>query len=347
MPRRRACHAPPVEIDLSLMAVPLEEVPERARSLAEIGAGGLFAAEGPHDVFASLYLAASGAPGTSLMTNAAVAFPRSPIHLAHAAFDLQRLSRGGFRLGIAPQVAAHITRRFGLEWSRPVERMADLVAALTAIFTTWQEGAPLEHVGPFYRHQLMTPMFSPPPLEWGAPKVIVGALGPAMTSMAAELADGISVLPFCSEQLLRSTTAPKIEEGLEAGKRQRGEVEVVCGAIVAVGSTDEEMSQAIVGTRALIGFYGSTPAYRRTLESVGAGDLHEPLRALVRDGRFDALSDLVDDDLVEAIATVGSPEEVARKLELRYGWIADRIALFTPSDPSLGTLKSLLAAVAG
>ena len=332
-----------MEIDLSLMTVPLEQVAATAGSLAELGADGFFTAEGPHDVMGPLFLAAAGAPGTALMTNAAVAFPRNPIHLAHSAFDLQRLSGGRFRLGVAPQGAAHITRRFGLDWSRPVDRMADLVAALHAIFATWQEGTPLRHEGDFYRHTLMTPMFSPPPLDSGPPPVIVGALGPAMTTMAASVADGISILPFCSEALLRTATAPCIEAGLSASGRVRSDIEVVCGAIVGVGRTSDELDAARAGVNALLGFYGSTPAYRRVLASIGREDVHEPLRALVREGRFGELSTLVDEEMVAQLAIVGEPDEVASRLAERFGWIADRLALFLPSDPSAETLRTLFA----
>ena len=330
-----------MEIDLSLMTVPLEKVATAAGSLSELGADGFFTAEGPHDVMGPLYLAAAGAPGTALMTNAAVGFPRNPIHLAHSAFDLQRLSGGRFRLGVAPQVAAHITRRFGLDWSQPVERMADLVAAVHAIFATWQEGVPLAHEGPFYRHTLMTPMFSPAPLAAGPPPVIVGALGPAMTTMAASVADGVSVLPFCSEALLRDATAPCIAAGLDAAGRDRSAIEVVCGAIVGVGRDDEELAAARAGVTALLGFYGSTPAYRRVLASIGREEVHEPLRALVREGRFGELDELIDDELVAQLAIVGRPDEVAYRLTERFGWIADRLALFLPSDPSAETLRTL------
>ena len=79
----------------------------RSRELAETGAGGLFTFEGPHDVFFPLVEAAS-AVDLDLMTNVAIAFPRSPMHLAHSANDLQLLSRGHFRLGLGSQIKPHI-----------------------------------------------------------------------------------------------------------------------------------------------------------------------------------------------------------------------------------------------
>src|SRR3954447_14417589 len=105
-----ACHAPAVAlpVDVQLMAPPTE-VADRARALAATGVAGLFTFEGPNDVFIPLVLAAGVAP-VDLMTNVAIAFPRSPVHLAHAAWDLQALSGRRFRLGLGSQVRAHVER---------------------------------------------------------------------------------------------------------------------------------------------------------------------------------------------------------------------------------------------
>ncbi|MGH9040417.1 MAG: LLM class flavin-dependent oxidoreductase, partial [Acidimicrobiia bacterium] len=39
-----------------------------------------------------------------LSTSLAIAFPRSPMHVAHQSWDLQMLSEGRFRLGLGTQV---------------------------------------------------------------------------------------------------------------------------------------------------------------------------------------------------------------------------------------------------
>ncbi len=334
-----------MKIDLSIMGTALENVPSVAKTLAEQGVDGIFSAEGPHDVFAPLYLASTSSPNLGLMTNAAIAFPRNPIHLAHTAFDLQRLTKGNFRLGIAPQVPAHIERRFGLEWSDPAARMGDLIDALHAIFSAWQDGTRLNHVGPFYRHTLMTPMFNPGPVDGGPPPVLLGALGPVMTRLAAEKADGLTILPFCSEALLRSTTWPAIEQGLQGALRQREEFEVVCGAIVGIGESEDEIAVVTERVKALLGFYSSTPSYRRVLESIGKQDVGPELSIRVRAGDFGSLAELVDEDMVAQLAIVGTPQEVAARLRDRFGWLADRLAVFFPSEPSSDSLRTLIQAI--
>ena len=92
---------------------------KEAQGLARIGVDGVFSFENAHDLFFSL-VAAAPVCSLDLMTNVAVAFPRSPLHLAHAAYDLQLLSQGRFRLGLGSQVKAHVEKRFGAGICQPV-----------------------------------------------------------------------------------------------------------------------------------------------------------------------------------------------------------------------------------
>jgi probable F420-dependent oxidoreductase len=334
-----------MKVDLGLTGLPLHEVSARTAALAALGADGVYCAEGPHDIFVPLTLAAgSGAP-VDITTNAAVAFPRNPIHLAHAAYDLQVLSQGRFCLGLAPQVPAHITRRFGLEWSNPVARLQELVGALRAIFAAWQESAPLNFQGRFYRHTLMTPMFNPGPAPFGTPPIVLGALGPRMTEMTGEVADGLAILPFNSRRSLVELTLAAAAAGLTRRDPSLGPLSVLCGVIVGVGEQAADIAAARDGVRALLGFYGSTPAYRRVLDIEGRGDLQLELAGLVRQGRWAELGSHVPDDLVDALAVCGTPSECAEQIRAKVGDFADRIALFCPVQPGDGVMAELLAAL--
>ncbi|MEI6454138.1 MAG: TIGR03617 family F420-dependent LLM class oxidoreductase [Actinomycetes bacterium] len=330
-----------MRIDVAIMDTALANVPAKIAKLAELGVSGVFTAEGPHDPFAALFLATTAENSLDLMTNAAIAFPRNPIHLAHTAFDLQALSGGRFRLGIAPQVGPHISRRFGLEWSKPVARMEDFIAALKAIFATWSTGAPLKHEGPFYKHTLMTPMFTPPQSSFPPPPIVLGALGPQMTELAGKAADGLTTLPFMSKTYLEEISAPAFMRGLANSGRSRSDVEVVTGAIVAVASDHEELEKAIFATKGLLGFYASTKAYRPVLESIGEAHRYPEFAELARAMAFTELAEKVSDKMLSELAVVGSPKEVAAELQQRFGWYADRLAVFFPhaaSDQDLAAL---------
>lgn len=333
-------------LDVQLDARP-DRAAQRARELAGTGVAGLFTFEGPHDVFLPL-AAAAGAVETDLMTNVAIAIPRSPMHLAHTAYDLQLLSRGRFRLGLGSQIRPHIERRYGATWSRPAARMRETVLAVKAILTSWQDGTPLDFRGEFTQHTLMPPTFVPGPNPYGVPPVLLGALGPVMTRTAAEVADGLLVMPFHSHRHFRERTLPAVDAGLAAAGRSRGDLAILPQAIVAMGRTDAELAAASAGVRGLLAFYGSTPAYLPVLEVEGWAEVQPELNRLSKQGDWAQMIGLVTDDMLETLAVRGTPEECAAEIGRRFGDVADRVCCYFPGyDAPLDQVADLAAALAG
>ncbi|MCB1005335.1 MAG: TIGR03617 family F420-dependent LLM class oxidoreductase [Acidimicrobiales bacterium] len=324
-----------MRIDTQLRA-PLGDAGREAAELRDAGFDGVFTFEGPHDVFLPL-AAASAVAGLDLYTNLAIAFPRSPTHLAHTAYDLHQASGGRFALGLGTQIRPHIEKRYGATWSRPVARLRELIEATRAVLSCWQDGGRLDVRGEFYELTLMPPTFNPGPLPGGPPPIWAGALGPRMTRMVAEVADGLLVHPFNSDAFVRGQTLPGVDAGLAASGRARGDFTLVCEAIVCAWRDERERETAVAGAKGLVAFYGSTPAYRPVLEAEGAGDLQPELNRLTKEGRWDELGGVVDDDLLERIAVCGEPADVARRIHDRFGGVADRLAFYTPYevDPSL------------
>jgi probable F420-dependent oxidoreductase len=331
----------PLALDVRLDAE-LTGVPEAVRQLEQAGVAGVFTYEGPRDVFLPLALAATASERLAVYTNVAIALPRSPMHLAHLAHDLQRASGGRFSLGLGPQVQAHITRRYGTTWESPVEQMREWVLAVRAIHTAWQEGTPLEFEGRWTQHTYCPPIFDPGPLLSGPPPILLGALGPRMTAMAAQVADGLLVHPFCSDRSLAEHTWPLLDAGLSG----RTDFTVVGQSIVGVAGDERELAQAQQGVRTLVAFYASTPAYRVVLDVHGWGELQEELRALTRAGRWDELAARVPQEVVDAIAVVGTPAEVAERLMTRFARCS-RVALSLPYSVELSTLAALADAARG
>jgi probable F420-dependent oxidoreductase len=331
-----------VLLDVQLDARP-DRAAARARELVEAGVDGLFTFEGPHDVFVPL-IAAAGAVETDLMTNVAIAIPRSPLHLAHAAYDLQLLSKGRIRLGLGSQIKPHIEHRYGASWTRPVAHMREIVLAVKAILASWQEGTRLDFRGEFTRHTLMPPTFVPGPNPYGVPPVLLGALGPQMTRAAAEVADGLLVMPFHSHRHFRERTLPAVAEGLALSGREA--IPIHPQAIVAMGETPEQIEHATHGARALLAFYGSTPAYRPVLEVEGWADLQPELNALSKTGHVAEMIGLVDEQMVRTLAVVGTPEECAAEIRRRFADVADRVCAYFPGyDAPLDQIGALAQAL--
>jgi probable F420-dependent oxidoreductase len=267
-----------------------------------------------------------------IMTSVAVAFARTPMLLAAAAHDLNSLSGGRFILGLGSQTKPHIVRRFSMPWSHPAERMREMIRALHAIWDAWYDGKPLSFEGQFYTHTLMTPVFTPVDIRYGRPKVHLAAVGPQMTAVAAELADGFLCHSFTSERYLREVTLPALEANLLRAGRSRRDFEITGFPFLATGLTEEAQAAAVSQARQQIAFYASTPAYRAVLELHGWAALHEELHLLSKQGRWVEMGDLIDGAVLETFAVVGTPAEAARELKRRFGGIFDRVSLGFGND---------------
>ncbi|NQX89819.1 MAG: TIGR03617 family F420-dependent LLM class oxidoreductase [Halioglobus sp.] len=321
----------------------LREAATEVRRLADIGYDGVYTLEGSWDPFYPLVMAAEHAPDLDIATGIAVAFPRNPMHLAYQAWDLQKYSGGKFFLGIGSQVKAHIEKRFGAEFSPPAVRMREYILALKSIFDCWQNGSRLDFQGDYYRHTLMTPMFNPGPLACPVPPILLGALGPRMTEVAGEVADGLIVHPFNSMPFLNDRALPAVDRGLAKSGRGREDFIVQVNAIVITGVTKEQRAVARESVASLLGFYASTPAYRPPMEAVGYGDLQPELNRLSKEGRWEELGTYIDSAFLDAFATSGTPDEISDKLREKYGGFADRLAIYAPYQAPDAMWASIIA----
>ena len=315
------------------------DVAPDARKREAEGYAGAFTGEAAHDPFLPLMIVAEHTERLEIGTSIAVAFARSPMTLAATANDLQAVSRGRFVLGLGSQVKPHIERRFSMPWSHPSARMREFVLALRAIWSAWNTEEKLDFRGEFYTHTLMTPFFSPGPNPHGTPKVFLAAVGDRMTEVAGEVADGIILHPFTTEQYVREVTLPALERGFSAGGKGRTNFEVSSPIFVVTGATTAAFDAARKGAKEQIAFYGSTPGYRGVLELHGWGEVGDQLNQLSRKGEWVAMGELITDDMLEVFAIVAPPGDVATRLSERFADVVDRISFYTPyrSEPELWT----------
>jgi probable F420-dependent oxidoreductase len=318
----------------------------QAKAQEDLGFDGLWAAETNHDPFLALTLAAEHTERIDLGTGIAVAFARSPMTLAQTAYNLNAFAEGRLLLGLGSQIKAHITRRFSMPWSHPAARMREFVLAMGAIWHSWETGDKLDFRGDFYEHTLMTPFFNPGPNDFGAPRVFLAAVGELMTKVAGETCDGLLCHGFTTESYLREVTLPAVEAGLAIGERTRADIQLSLPAFVVTGGTEEDMAAAAVGVRQQIAFYGSTPAYRGVLEHHGWGDLQGELNTLSKQGDWQKMGELIDDEMLATFAVVAEPDGVGPGLLARFGDVIDRITFYAPYQaqgdtfaPAIETLR--------
>jgi probable F420-dependent oxidoreductase len=315
----------------------LDNAAQDARVSEQLQFDGAWNGESNADAFLPMVLAAEHSRNLEIGSAIALAFARNPMTVAYQAIDLQRYSRGRFVLGLGTQVRAHIERRFSMPWSRPAARMRDFVSALHAIWDSWERTEPLQYEGQFYRHTLMTPNFVPPTHPYQRPKVFLAAVGTEMLRVAAEVADGLFVHPFCTERYLTEVVLPCVETYRPPN---RPALEIALSPLVVLDESE------IPAARRRIAFYCSTLAYLPVLEKHGWEDLQLELNTLVRRNQWDAMANLVGDELVDALCCAGDEKTVASELLRRYGGRVHRMRFYHPggvADPakSAGLLAAL------
>lgn len=315
-----------MKVEASLMVQNPGDAGSLAKAMEALGFAGVYTFEGQHDPFFPLVVAAEHTEKIELTTAIAVAFARNPMLLANIGYDLQLMSKGRFNLGLGSQIRPHIENRYSMQWSQPVERMRDMVKAIRAIWRCWNTGEKLDYRGEFYTHTLMTPAFTPGPNPFGNPKIFIAGVGPRMTEVAGEMGDGMLIHPLNTAEFIAEQTLPALQKGFDSASKKREDFEISCQMIIVTGATDEAFENAKALARNQIAFYASTPEYKPVLDQHGWGDLQPRLNALSKEGKWNDMCALIDDEVLEAVALVGTPEEIGDKVRAGRGALVDRIS---------------------
>jgi probable F420-dependent oxidoreductase len=315
--------------------MPLSRLGAHAKRAESLGYDGLCVPDAVHDGLAAAAVALAATSRLRVATSVLVAFPRSPMTVAIAAWDLQEMSGGRFELGLGAQVRGNIVGRYSTAWSPPVPRMREYVQALRAIFLCWERGGPLEFEGEHYRFTRMQPFFRPDPVDHPGIPIHTGGVGPGMVALAGEVADGLMTHPTnTAPRYLREVIRPRLERGASRSGRGLAEVDLMVGPLVVTAPDPAGLERERERTRRLLGFLYSTPAYWPSLELFGWRDRGERLLALTREGKWDEMVAVVDDRMLETFAPVGRYDEIAERLRDWYGSLTRWITFPMPEDPA-------------
>ncbi|MBV9593791.1 MAG: TIGR03617 family F420-dependent LLM class oxidoreductase [Actinobacteria bacterium] len=307
-------------------------IAEQAKRAEALGFDRLTIGEIRADPFVLATVAASATSTLQVGTGVAIAFPRSPMVVAYLSQNLQTLSNGRFVLGLGTQVKAHVERRFSATWDHPGARFREYVAAVRHILDSWQTGSPVHHEGEFYSFTLMTPEFVPGPMPGGAPPIELAGLNRMNIATAGMVADGLKLHPISGPGYVRDVIWPVLREAATRAHRSLDGFRVSGGAFIATGATADEVTAAREAARERTAWYGSTKSYLPALAHGGWGDVHPPLRQLVRDQRWDELSGLVSDAMLDTFCISGTYEELPERIAAELGGIVDTISLPIPES---------------
>jgi probable F420-dependent oxidoreductase len=305
----------------------LGRVGAAARAIEAERYDGIISMENQHDPFLALAVAGAATERVELHTGVAIAFARTPMAVAQVGWDLAGSTGGRFVIGLGSQVRAHNERRFSVPWTPPAPRMREYVQVLRAIWRCWKEGEKPAYEGQHYKFTLMTPNFTPSPIEPPPPPVMIAAVGPAMLKVAAEECDGVKLHGFCTRKYLTDEIMPRIEAGLAKASRPRERYEISGGGFLATGPDDATVAMRFEWVRQRVAFYGSTPSYHSVFAVHGIEDLGYKLHRMSREGKWAEMTKEVPDEVAHLFAAVGRHDQIVAAIERRFGGLVDSLTL--------------------
>jgi probable F420-dependent oxidoreductase len=311
------------------------EVAAHAQRAEALGYDGLNVPEAVHDGLVSAATALNATTCLKVATSVLVAFPRSPMTVAHAAWDLQAISGGRFELGLGPQVRGNIVGRYSIPWTPPVPRMREYVNALRAIFDCFMNGTGLAFEGEHYRFTRLQPFFNPGPIENPEIPIFLGAVGPGMTALAGEVADGLVTHPTnTAPRYIREVMLPRLTRGAARTGRHSDDIKLMLGPLIATGPSQDETRAQREKQRELLSFLYSTPAYWPSLELFGWEERGQQLRQLTREGRWGDMLGLITDEMLDALVPTAPYADIGDLLREWYRDLSTLITFPMPEDPA-------------
>jgi probable F420-dependent oxidoreductase len=247
---------------------------------------------------------------------------------AQAAWMLSQATGGRFVLGLGTQVRAHVERRYSAPFSSPGPRMREYVQAVRAIYAGFR-GAPLRFDGEFYSFSLLPSTWSPGPIDYPDPPIYVAGVRPWMCRMVGEVADGMLVHPLSTPAYIDSVVLPALQEGRQAGGRGADDVALVCPVMTAVSDNETVRARQRENIRTRIAFYGSTPGYGIVFDTSGWPGVGEELHRLQRAGDLEAMSGVITDEIIDAIAITSTWADLPARLTGRFADRADEIVCYS------------------
>ena len=266
--------------------------------------------------FVRLAAVAAATQNVKLGTGIAYAFMRTPMLAASAAMDIDELSGGRMILGLGSGTRGMNERWYSMPFEHPpAPRMREAIELIRAAMAA-AKGGGLRYEGKYY--DVNIPQYARPGLVREEIPIYTAAVNRGMIRTAARVADGLVGHPIYTRKYMAERVLPELE-----GTR----CELTPFLITSIS---DDPDQARNEARAQIAFYYTTRLYHSVLEPHGWQAIGEEIANAFRQGDFAAMSSAVTDEMVDAIAIAGRPDEVRDKLEHWKG-LTDHVLLYSPS----------------
>ena len=149
-----------------------------------------------------------------------------------------------------------------------------------------------------------------------------------MIRAAGRVADGLVGHPISTPEYIDEVARPALSAGAEESGRSPGDV-AVAGYVICAVHDDETVARD--EARAQIAFYSVVRTYAPILELHGF-QAHVPnIRAAWEQRDHAAMIAAVPDEMVDAMACAGTPDQARQQFAARFAGVYDSTLLYSPS----------------
>jgi probable F420-dependent oxidoreductase len=306
----------------------LAEMADAGRRAEEAGAEVLWTSELHRSATVSAAALAATTTRARIGTSIALAFARSPMITALEALDLDELSGGRFVLGLGSGVQRLNEDWHNARFGKPVPHLREAVRNIRLFWSTCATGAEMRVDGEYepmrirgYQRPFAVPATAIP--------VYLAAMGPLMTRLAGEIADGWISLELCSPGYLAERVMPDLTAGVaRAPGKTRADLDVVVSACCSIA---DDVAVARRRSAGLVGFYASVKTYAEFFAFHGlAADQRAVVDAFRDRASSDDLADSVSAPMVDALTMTGTRADVVERVKA-YDGLADSVKLSPPT----------------
>jgi len=314
------------------------EIAEAARLAERAGFRSVWATEF-YDRSAPIAMAAMAAATSTIELGSAIAYGcgRTPLVLAAEARDLDELSGGRITLGLGTGTRRMQQDWHGLDGEHPASRVEELVPLLRRLWRL-HEG-PIEHDGRFYRLHVQPTAPPRAPLRMDIP-IFTAGVNARMIEAAGAVADGLVGHPLFTPEYVRQVVRPALARGAERGAREQPPP--VAGYLVCSVAEDREAARR--DAAAVIAFNSTVKTYRPVHAVSGFEREAQAIRTAWSAGDFAAMGAAVSDEMIDAIALAGDPDDVRGRSAERWQGVYERTLLWPPAFRGEQAVKAVIEA---
>ncbi len=319
--------ASPGALGIFLEALPLAEVRKFARRADERDWGTVWFPEITFgDAFTPAAAAALETKSIRLATGVVGIWSRSPVAMSLTAASLSQLCAGRLILGLGLQARTYVEDWHGARYVKPVTAMREYVTILRRVLA----GESVSYQGEVFRvknFQLQIPPPDPPV------PIYIAAIGPKMTQLAGEIADGVLGY-FYSVPYIKNVVLPNLRLGAARSGRSLENFDLACG-LPSIVTEDESGLDLIKGQVLMFATAGeSSPFYAESFAQAGFADQQHEIRERVARKDMQGALRIITNEMADAFTLAGRAGHVRHRID-EYRAAGVRQIVLNPSPPGI------------